>query len=752
MKRNYLLLLMISIFYFSNNVYSQRPLLSSDTTVRCETEIVDSTTFFNWPYFGNNQYLLNLADSVEGSGQMARYIPTILRIPVSAWVYHLNAGFTDNITDNVVEQYINAINQFYIANNVHIRLYLRCGINHIIDNTFYNGVNASNYNTMFNNHYTARTLNIHFTNGADGFARGRFPWKSNPFACYIPTFFTGVGNRLLTTLSNSLTHEVGHTLGLLHTHDGSRGNHISNALCGDCYQESVSRTRTQGLACISTVGKKKCEVNGDCLCDTDGDPLLQNVATGQVYVLPGCAGYDRTNSPYKKDRWDADWLPTGNNNAIVNIMSYSFDNCRTQMTPMQRGVEYFYALNKGAFPFLVNYTSFYQNDDVDDFENDNFFQNANPISLYTSQIHSFHLVPDQNSAYTGCDVDWVSFTPSCGGTLSVFTSKVIGKPLANTRVTLFNQALVQLAQNDDISPTNKFSKISYNFTAGTTYLIRIENMAPNSVGYYNITVGDNSIIGSDVLCISSTYSFADLPTGATVQWTSSPTGSVSFNPSNTRVTTASKISSGNVLITATISCNGVNYPVSKSIRVGGYGSGDYPVFGPSNASCNAYVTYSTNQLQGATNYAWFYPGSWTYISGQGTYMLTLRTNNSNGNYQVGVRVANTCDAGGSPAIKNTYVSGCNYAFIVSPNPATTTITINTTSGNSKINSSSSISEQLSISEINIYDQLGNLKIHRMYDKIKNVSLDVSNFPTGIYVIEIKDGAYKETQKLQILKN
>src|SRR5690242_3960409 len=244
MKSRFSILLVISILLFNSNIYSQQPLLSSDT-VSCETEIVDSTTFFNWPYFGNNQYLLNLVDSVEGGGQMARVIPTIIRIPVTAWVYHLNAGFNDNITDNVVEQYINAINQFYINNNVHIRLYLRCTITHLVDNVFYNGVNASNYNTMFDNHYTARTLNIHFTNGSDGYARGRFPWKNNPYACYIPTEWSNpfIGNSLDPGLSNDLIHEAGHAMGLLHTHDGSRGNHSSNAYCGDCYQESVSRTR-----------------------------------------------------------------------------------------------------------------------------------------------------------------------------------------------------------------------------------------------------------------------------------------------------------------------------------------------------------------------------------------------------------------------------------------------------------------------------------------------------------------------------
>lgn len=580
---------------------------SQSTSQGCQTEPVDSATFFNWPYFGNNQYLLNLVDSLEGS-PMSRVIPTTLRIPVTAWVYHINNP-ADNITNNVVEQYINAVNQFLTNNNSRIRLYLRCNVNHITDNRFFDNISGGNNNTMFDTYYTPRTFNIHFTNNtADGFARGRFPWKNNPYVCFIPTFWSFVGNNFFAPLANTLSHEIGHGLGLLHTHDGSRGNKDNNGKCGNCYQESVSRTMTQGAGCISTIGKKKCEVNADCLCDTDGDPLL--LVGGVRYVLPGCAGYDRT-SPYQQDKWGSQWLPAGNDNAVRNIMSYSFDNCRIQMTPMQRGVEYFYALYKGTLPFAFQFESFYRNEDVDNFENDNFFQNASNITIGNPQIHSFHLVPDQNSNYAGCDVDWVRFVAPCTNNLQVFTAAIAGKVNANTRLTLFDNTLTQLAQNDNISATNLFSSLLFNFIAGREYFLRIENMNPNSVSYYTLNMGDNLVVNGDnnVCGTSNLFTIPNLPTGVSVTWTANPQNMVIINSPNAVQTTITRNANQNATITLTATLGtqcGVLSPISKSVIIG-KGLSNI-TFNRCIINCDAgpYLYADIVPVPGATNCNWYY--------------------------------------------------------------------------------------------------------------------------------------------------
>ena len=82
-------------------------------------------------------------------------------------------------------------------------------------------------------------------------------------------------------------HEIGHTLGLLHTHESRSGSW--NGEAGNCYQESVSRTRTQGFGCFGTLGKKKCEANGDYLCDTDAAPNTSSNRLIGVDINDGCS-------------------------------------------------------------------------------------------------------------------------------------------------------------------------------------------------------------------------------------------------------------------------------------------------------------------------------------------------------------------------------------------------------------------------------------------------------------------------------
>lgn len=84
-------------------------------------------------------------------------------------------------------------------------------------------------------------------------------------------------------------------------------------------------------------------------------------------------------------------------------------------------------------------------------------------------------------------------------------------------------------------------------------------------------------------------------------------------------------------------------------------------------------------------------------------------------------------------------------YIVSRNPARSEVTA------ALAESSSQQDNTAVITEVNIYDQRGNLKKHQKFSKVKRAPLNVADLRAGVYFIEIVNGTYKECQQLSILK-
>lgn len=92
-------------------------------------------------------------------------------------------------------------------------------------------------------------------------------------------------------------------------------------------------------------------------------------------------------------------------------------------------------------------------------------------------------------------------------------------------------------------------------------------------------------------------------------------------------------------------------------------------------------------------------------------------------------------------------SSCDgYYYSISPNPATSTVTVSskqTTLKGGKVDKT--------ITEINIYDQQGKLKKHEKFGKVKTGTLNISGLNKGVYFVEIVNGNSKERQQLIIQK-
>jgi len=151
------------------------------------------------------------------------------------------------------------------------------------------------------------------------------------------------------------------------------------------------------------------------------------------------------------------------------------------------------------------------------------------------------------------------------------------------------------------------------------------------------------------------------------------------------------------------------------------------------------VYYNIPQLTGVTSINWTWPSGWTYVSGQGTQYLALRTGRYSGT--VGVGVNNTCGSSGSYATRFTSVSGyCGYSLITSPNPASSQLELTLTKPDQELANSS----ELELSARNVEQPesqivLYNLKqeaVFRGSSKSMKTTIPLTGIPKGVYVLKV----------------
>ncbi|MEQ9263381.1 MAG: T9SS type A sorting domain-containing protein [Owenweeksia sp.] len=295
-------------------------------------------------HMGNNALLDSVLQfTIPGWGQDSGHGKTsigfasgnaIFNIPVKIWVYHDDNGSNAALTHQQAEILFESVNQRFANSNTGIRFYMKCSIEHV-NSTYLNTINNdSEFNDLMTWHHEPQALNWHLISDAVEFGgKAVFPWKPNNFR------FTTAFRWGFTQASIGVTvHEIGHALGLLHTHENNRGSGTWNGSAGNCYQESVSRSKTQGFGCFGTLGKRKCEVNGDALCDTEAAPNRDGGTSA-----PNDPGWElidldnTTNCNYAgtgTDNWGDTWTPP-----TRNYMSYlEFGVCRNEFTWGQTGV------------------------------------------------------------------------------------------------------------------------------------------------------------------------------------------------------------------------------------------------------------------------------------------------------------------------------------------------------------------------------------------------------------------------------
>ena len=304
-------------------------------------------------YYGSNQSIVNdlkkigvnlpedYLDQLESGEYHSTNLNTASQInlqyiPIKAWIYRRNDG-SGNISEAFLRTSLQLVNDIF-SNQTNIRFYLLCDVEQI-NNTNIAENGETHFNTYTNNNRLGGVINMHFVIDAPWGGKAKFPWDNPNYACAINT---GSGS-----MGRTMAHEIGHVLGLYHTHESARSSDHYNEDAGDCYQESVSRTRTQGIGCVSTIGRRKCEVNGDQLCDTPADPgLFKDNRVPASYVGNNCIYQSNLGGT---DNWGDQWQPS-----TSNVMSYSTSTCFENFSALQFGKMSGYIPEIGISPVSFN--------------------------------------------------------------------------------------------------------------------------------------------------------------------------------------------------------------------------------------------------------------------------------------------------------------------------------------------------------------------------------------------------------------
>ena len=406
------------------------------------------------------------------------------------------------------------VNEVYELNNVPIKLYLLCNPIHINRTHYYENIDSeSEFEDMIGESYNPNALNIHFVwdnyrndifNSWNG--RATFPnYYPNPYSLGIRTNRDVIGNdrEAQKEFVSSLVHEIGHTLGLAHTHQGGQlgSTNPDNGSVNRCEQEYVDRGKILEAACsqFTTSPFLAAEYNGDALMDTPADPnLAKRWVTDNCNYAPTTGG-NSISTP--KDRDGVTWQPSG-----INFMSYTKDKCRIRegsITTLQKGVMFWYLENHlrsnfGSPPYDPN--PIVHNDaEIDEYENDNTREVANFVNLsrLTRQHHTLHQNLGELTITEGiCDEDWLTFDVAYARKVIVVTRPVEGKPNVDTFLELFRyQAnangifnLVPVAQDNDNSPYGTgYSRIIENNLSAGKYYVRVTSRS-SSLGHYVIGI------------------------------------------------------------------------------------------------------------------------------------------------------------------------------------------------------------------------------------------------------------------------
>lgn len=317
------------------------------------------------------------------------YGGTTFFVPVKMHIIRQNSGL-GGATEAEALAALDRMNAFYIDASIHFYL---CSDISFINNSNYYDYDKTQMDLLDATYSQANVVNIYVANSATSSGSG---------ICGHAQFPGGLDFILVTTScmnnGSTLAHEMGHYLGLYHTHTTSFGSEAVNG--------------------------SDCSTQGDLICDTPADPNLSGEVNNDGCIYEGTS-IDENGQSYSPQ--------------VTNLMSYAAKECRIEMTEGQLDRALWTLQNERAYlscapPALE--ANFYIDQDASCYNGKLIsFYNASKgaVASYswdfgdgigTSTAESPQWVYWANGVYT------VSLTVSNGGTTDTYTQTIAVGPVS----------------------------------------------------------------------------------------------------------------------------------------------------------------------------------------------------------------------------------------------------------------------------------------------------------------------------------
>ena len=261
----------------------------------------------------------------------------------------------------------------------------------------------------------------------------------------------------------------------------------------------------------------------------------------------------------------------------------------------------------------------------------------------------------------------------------------------------------------------------------------------NGISLYRIS-------GPSIVCSSgASFTVNNLPTGATILWNQglylSRTSAQGANPCNFTST-----GSGSSWVRATLVMGTDSVTLANKVLWSGVPRVE--VTGPSEGYTGGSYTFYANPAQGSqtTSYQWTLspPYDGNYIYGYGDWANTSFNYPNGGYFQIGCTGHNNC---GDGIMGTTYIliSENGLDYIVSPNPASATVTISVVQ---TVSAAGNLPDINAVYDVSVYDMYGVLQNRKEYSGDR-FTIPVNNLKDGNYLIRIDNGKSVTVKQLII---